>query len=92
MPEEWAKAAIYSMHKKGDKLVCKNYRGIALLTADYQLLSITVNRWLVTWVERIVREYQSGFRQGRSTTNNIFSLGQMLENIMNIMWTCTTYS
>jgi sorting nexin-29 len=83
MREEWAKANLLvgPIHKKGDKVVCKNYRGIALLNATYKVLSIAINRRLVTWAERIVGEYQSGFRQGRSATDTIFSIRQVLEKI-----------
>jgi hypothetical protein len=57
------------------------------------VLSIAINRKFITWVERIVGEYQSGFRQGRSTIDHIFCIRQMLQKgQMNKMGTCTTYS
>lgn len=31
IPDEWQTALIYSIHKKGDKQLCDNYKGIALL-------------------------------------------------------------
>ena len=31
-PEDWQKAVIVAIHKKGSKKLCKNYRGISLLS------------------------------------------------------------
>jgi sorting nexin-29 len=67
--------------QKGDKLTCENYRGIALLSTLYKVLSIAINRRLMPWAEKVVGEYQNGFRQGRSTIYHIFSVRQMLEKI-----------
>jgi hypothetical protein len=69
-----------------------NYRGIALLTAAYKVLSIEINKRMVTWADKIVEDYHIGFIQGRSTTDHIFSNRKCWKRQMNIMWTCTTYS
>jgi len=31
-PEDWGKAIVIPIHKKEDKTVCSNYRGISLLS------------------------------------------------------------
>jgi len=31
LPEEWKESIIVPIHKKGDKTVCSNYRGISFL-------------------------------------------------------------
>jgi hypothetical protein len=59
VPEEWKLAYITPIFKKGKKQECSNYRGI----------SITKGR-----IEGKIAqmEEQSGFRAGRSCTDNIF--------------------
>ena len=39
IPEEWKKTIIVSIHKRGDRERCENYRGIALGNAAYKILS-----------------------------------------------------
>ena len=53
MPGDWRKALVIPVHKKGSKLICKNYRGISLLSIpgkvyakilDQKMRDITVYR------------------------------------------------
>ena len=37
-PEEWKVATITSIHKKGDKRKCENYRGISLTTIFHRIV------------------------------------------------------
>lgn len=39
LSEEWNKAIVVPLHKKGDKLSCNNYRGISLLNTTYKVFS-----------------------------------------------------
>jgi hypothetical protein len=42
-PEEWSTTVLCPIHKKGDKLTCENYKGIALLSLQcvkYYLLPL----------------------------------------------------
>lgn len=39
LSEDWNKAIIIPLHKKGGKLECNNYRGIALLNTVYQVFA-----------------------------------------------------
>jgi len=36
LPEEWKESVIVSIHKKGNKTDCNNYRGISLLPTTYK--------------------------------------------------------
>jgi len=79
MPTEWNVSIICPIHKKGDIMEYSNYRGVSLLNTAYKILSNIVWKnlticWKYNW------NYQCGFRKNRSTTNQIFTLRQILEN------------
>ena len=74
MPNMWELADMVTIDKKGSKLECSNYRGISLLCTLYKLFTrILLNR-LKPLAEEILGEQQAGFRKGRSTTDQIFTL------------------
>jgi sorting nexin-29 len=72
-------AIICPVYKKGDKLNCSNYRGISLLSVVYKIFINTLARYLEAYTEEILEEYQCEFRKGRSTTDQIFMLRQIIE-------------
>jgi hypothetical protein len=71
VPKEWRKSIICPIYKKGDKLECMNYRGIC--TAYKVFANILGNR-LEPITEHIIGEYQAGFRPGRSTIDQLFTV------------------
>ena len=80
MPKDWTKNIIVPIYKKrGDKLQCKNYRGISLLSTGHTMLTTVINNRLIKYTENIIGEYQAGFRTGKSTTDQIFTVKNLLE-------------
>ena len=47
MPQEWKCGKIISIHKKGERRLCNNYRGITLLNPAHRILSTLIQRRLV---------------------------------------------
>ena len=81
MPKEWSLSMITPIYKKGDKKECKNYRGISVLNAAYKILSSILCERLKSYLQNIIGEYQCGFRPGKSTSDYIFTLRQILNII-----------
>jgi len=79
LPEDWLVGLLVPIHKKGSKTDCKNYRGICLLNASYKILANILYSRLVIYAEEIIGDYQSGFRPGRSTIDQIFTIRQIME-------------
>ena len=92
LPQEFKDASITHLYKnKGNRRVCDNHRGISLLEIAGKVLArICLNR-LQTHLEcasedtppeeqpSLLPETQCGFRQGRGTTDMIFTVRQLQE-------------
>jgi hypothetical protein len=81
MPQEWGTAIICPIYKQGDKLECRNYRGISLLNVTYTIFTNLLTRYIQPYVEEILGDYQCGFWKGGSTTDQIFCLRMILERV-----------
>jgi len=79
LPNQWNEGTIFPLYKKGDRLDCTNYRPITLLNVAYKIFAIILNQRLVDIVESKLSDYQSGFRSNRSTIDNIFMIGKIME-------------
>jgi hypothetical protein len=70
---------IISLNKKGNKTICNNYRGIALLSTTYKVFSKILLGRLEPLAEECIGDYQCGFRKGRSTIDQLSTIGQLME-------------
>ena len=65
--------------KKGDLTECDNYRGISLLSVPCKILCRLLIDRVKSEVDEMIRQEQAGFRSGRGTSEQIFSLRNILE-------------
>ncbi|CAF4230155.1 unnamed protein product [Rotaria magnacalcarata] len=80
MAKEWSITTLIRLYKnKGDKKVCDNYRGIALLNATSKIFSRIILNRIQGLIDGQLLEIQSGFRSNRSTTDQIFTLKMTME-------------
>ena len=84
-PDSWADGLLTPLHKKGNKSLPDNYRGITLLSVLGKIFTSVLNKRLDTWAEAysIYIEAQNGFRRGRGTTDSIFILHQIINQFIN---------
>ena len=80
-PSHWTQSTIITLQKKGNQQLGKNYiyRTISLIIHPSKvMLRILLNR-LKPQAEEIIKEEQTGFRVGRSTTEQFFNLRILCE-------------
>lgn len=84
IPEEWRKARIHPLHKKGDPQLPGNYRGISIGSAPYKLFASILNTRLETVVEEkgMLPDTQNGFRRNRCTMDNIYILNHIAQKYL----------
>jgi len=75
------KTIIVPIYKRGDRDRCENYSGIALRNAAYKILVNIIFEKMKPYIEKIIRDCQNEFRDGRSATDNIFVLKIINMNI-----------
>ena len=79
MPHEWLKGLIVTLPKKGNLKECTNWRGITLLVIASKVLGKILIERLKRGADKRLRAEQARFRQGRSTTEQIFILRNIIE-------------
>ena len=74
-PNEWKKANVVPVHKKGDKQILKNYRPISLLPIAGKIFeSLLYDRVFEFFIANLISKNQSGFRPGDSCINHLLSI------------------
>ena len=75
-PQDWQTGVIIPIFKKRDRKQCTNYRGISLLSLPGKVYAICLEG---NAEKSKLEDGQCGFRLGRSTTDQIFTLKQIFE-------------
>ena len=79
VPLDWQTGVMVPLFKKGDRRVCSNYRGITLLSLPAKVYSGVLERRIRRTVESRIQEEQCGFRPGRGTVDQLYTLSRVLE-------------
>ena len=79
LPQSWKLGLIVKLPKKGDLTNCNNWRGITLLSLTSKIFSKIIQNRLSKTMDGQIRNEQAGFRPGRSCSDQIFVLRQILE-------------
>ncbi|KAK3539603.1 hypothetical protein QTP70_010243 [Hemibagrus guttatus] len=79
VPLDWATGVVVPLFKKGDRRVCSNYRGITLLSLPGKVYSRVLERRVRPLVEPRIQEEQCGFRPGRGTLDQLYTLHRVLK-------------
>ena len=78
-PGDWKMGRIVKLPKKGDLSLCKNWRGITLLSITSKVFSRVDLDRISEALDPLLRKEQAGFRKGKSCGDHIFTLRQTLE-------------
>ena len=84
IPEDCGKAVIVPIFKTKDKMDLANYRGISLLSLAGKVFCTIIQTCIQQKTEETLSESQTGFRAGRSTVDQLFSLRQLAEKFTEI--------
>ena len=90
LPEDWQTGLLFKLPKKGDLENCNNWRGIMLLSKTSKVFSKIILNRLGTGIDPQLRNEQARFRKGKSCSDHIFTLRQILEQSKE--WNTTLYA
>jgi hypothetical protein len=79
LPTDWTEGIMCPMYKKGNRMICSNYRPISLLNVVYKIFSILINNRLSKIVESKLEDCQMGFQSNRSAIDNILIVRKIIE-------------
>ena len=81
IPVEWKTGLIVKLKlpNKGNLSICKNWRGITLLSMASKLFSRVILNRIYKTLDPMLHNEQAGFRNGRSYGEHIVTLRQILE-------------
>ena len=74
VPRDWQSQLLVPLHKKGSRIICDKYCGIALLSIPGKVFAKAILNQLKPRAEQLLRESQCCFRRGRGCADQLFSL------------------
>jgi hypothetical protein len=82
LPKTFKESLVYPLYKKGDRELVTNYRGISFLNTISKLFTGLLLSRLETFINnnKLISEYQSGFRKNYSTYDNIFNIFSIISD------------
>ena len=81
IPEDWRKALVIPVHKKGSKMQCTNYRGISLLSIPGKVYARVLDNKISSITEAKVLE-EGAFRKKRICVDQMFTVSQLGEKVI----------
>ena len=83
-PDDWRKANITPIHKKGDRTDPSNYRPVSLTSQVCKVLESIVRTHIVDHLDtnKILSDKQHGFREGRSCLTNLLVMMESWTEIL----------
>ena len=82
VPSNFTKTLIKPLCKKGDKSKCGYKRGINLVSEGSKLLRNMILFRLRDTVDKLLREEPCGFRMGRGSVDQVFTLRLIIEKYL----------
>ena len=81
IPSSFRTSILTPLYKKGDPLDPSNYRGLSLINTICKIFNTILLNRITFWIEsnKILNEYQAGFRKNYSTVDNIFNLTNIID-------------
>ena len=89
IPSGWTKGIIIKIPKKGDLTVCDNSRDVTLLSVPGKIFGKVLINCIKDGVDKELRNEQAGFREGRSTVEQLFILRNIIEQ--SVEWQAGLY-
>ena len=73
VPEDWKRANVSPVYKKGNKNIAENYRQVSLTSQCRKLIESIIHDAIVQLLEanQLLKDSQHGFRTGRLCLTNI---------------------
>ena len=78
-PEEWNKAILILLYKKGDPRDMNNQRPISLLNVIYKIFTRVITNRIANKLDENQPREQAGFRKGYSTIDHLQTVNQIIE-------------